>query len=173
MYISRNICLLKFSTIQRLKEGLHLINYDPSSVQADDEAIVEYNRLKRIYKSGAKLFTISKDKYSKVKDTIWVLPKIITSHQQSHDQQSHDKVKKGNVRIMHGLQNDKTSCYANAVLQCLIHLHFNNKFLNDSDNQSNDLSILAHRYESRLSNLNTYAVRQCLRDSFPVGVKQD
>ncbi|KAK0156871.1 hypothetical protein PV328_012183, partial [Microctonus aethiopoides] len=75
---------------------------------------------------------------------------------------------------MHGLQNDdKTSCYANAVLQCSIHLHFDKKFLNDSDNQSNDLSILAHRYESRLPNLKTYAVRQCLGDSFPVGVKQD
>jgi len=31
--------------------GLHLINFDPSSVFASEKAIIEYNRLKQMHKS--------------------------------------------------------------------------------------------------------------------------
>jgi len=30
--------------------GLHLVNYDPSSIIASEKAIIEYNRLRRIHK---------------------------------------------------------------------------------------------------------------------------
>ncbi|KAL6416969.1 hypothetical protein ACFW04_014763 [Cataglyphis niger] len=65
-------------------EGLHLINYDLSSIIAIE------------------IITVSKERYCKVKDVLWALPKVITSVQKSHE---------------------KVSCYANAVLQCLLHLN--------------------------------------------------
>lgn len=38
------VALLRVTSL----EGLHLINFDPSSVIASQEAIIEYNRLKYI-----------------------------------------------------------------------------------------------------------------------------
>ena len=39
-------------------DGLHLINYDPSSVTASEDAIIEYNRLKRKHKSESEIITV-------------------------------------------------------------------------------------------------------------------
>jgi len=39
--------------------------------------------------------------------------------------------------------------------------------------KSDNLRMLMHRYENEISNLNTYAVRQCLGKSFLVNVKRD
>jgi len=49
-------------------DGLHLINFDPSSVSASEEAIIEYNRLKQLHKPESELITILKERYHKVKD---------------------------------------------------------------------------------------------------------
>ncbi|XP_020297669.1 uncharacterized protein LOC109862139 [Pseudomyrmex gracilis] len=49
-------------------EGLHVINYDPLSVKASEEAIIEYNRLKKIHKTEAQMILVSKQKICKVKD---------------------------------------------------------------------------------------------------------
>jgi len=35
------------------------------------------------------------------------------------------------------------------------------------------LSILAHRYENGIHNLNTYAIREYLKDYFSIGIKRD
>jgi len=48
--------------------GLRLINYDPLSVIASKEVIIEYNRLKQIHKPESKIITVSKERYHKVKD---------------------------------------------------------------------------------------------------------
>ncbi|XP_018372385.1 PREDICTED: ATP-dependent DNA helicase PIF1-like, partial [Trachymyrmex cornetzi] len=54
-------------------DGLYLINYDPSSIIASEEAIIEYNRLKRLHKPEAQIIAISKERYRKVKDVLWEL----------------------------------------------------------------------------------------------------
>jgi len=96
--------------------GLHLINYDPSSVIASEEAIIEYNRLKRIYKPESEIIIVSKERYCKVKAS-WMLSKMITSVQESDE-----KAPQNIGWVLRGIQNiDKVSCYANAVLQCLLH----------------------------------------------------
>jgi len=67
---------------------------------------------------------------------------------------------------MYGFQNtDEVSSYANAVLQCLLHLSASRKQIFDCDKLS-VLSILMHQYENKLPNLNTYAIRQCLGEFF-------
>lgn len=50
------VALSRVTSIQ----GLYLINYDPSSIKASEEAIVEYNRLKKIHKTEAAMISISK-----------------------------------------------------------------------------------------------------------------
>jgi len=100
-------------------DGLHLINYDPSSVIASEEVIIEYNRLKQIHKPESEIITVSKERYHKVKDVPWILSKIITSAQESDE-----KTRQSTGWILRGFQNiDKVSCYANAALQCLLHLN--------------------------------------------------
>ena len=148
-------------------EGLHLINFDPSSVIADEKAIREYNRLKDKYKPEAEKITVSKERYPKVKDVPWTLSKTIHSVQENQDLQK-------NVSwILHGFQNtNHVSCYANAVLQCLMHLSAIRKQLSKC-NKTNVLKILMHQYESEISCLNTYAVRQCLEEPFSTDVKCD
>jgi len=64
-------------------EGLHLINFDLSSVRANEDAIIEYNRLKQIHKPKVEMIAMSKEQYYKVKDVLWVLPKVIASVQKS------------------------------------------------------------------------------------------
>jgi len=149
-------------------DGLHLINYDPSSVIASEQAIIEYNRLKRLYKPEAQIITISKERYHKIKDVPWTLSKTIISVQQSNQ-----KIRQSTARwVIHGLQNtDKVSCYANTVLQCLFHLNIVRKQLFNSD-KLDVLSILAHRYENGIHNLNTYAIREYLGDYFSIGIKE-
>lgn len=150
------------------RDGLHLINFNPSSVVASEEAIVKYNWLKRINKA-AQIITILKEHCRKVKDVSWTLSKIITSVQQS-DQ----KVRQSNTSwVIHGFQNiDKVSYYANAVLQCLFHLNTIRKQLFKSD-KLNVLNLLAHRYENGLHNLNTYTIQEYLGAYFSTGIKRD
>ncbi|XP_018308806.1 LOW QUALITY PROTEIN: ATP-dependent DNA helicase PIF1-like [Mycetomoellerius zeteki] len=102
-------------------DGLHLINFDPSSVFASEKTIIEYNRLKRIHNLESGMITISKQRYCRVKDVSWRLSKIITSVQESGQKAP----LKSTAWIIRGFQNtDKVSCYANPVLQCLLTLCF-------------------------------------------------
>lgn len=41
-------------------EGLHLINFDPFSVKANELAVIEYNRLRRRYRSDLEQMLIAK-----------------------------------------------------------------------------------------------------------------
>jgi len=75
-------------------------------------------------------------------------------------------VSKSSIWIIYGFQNiDEVSCYANAVLQCLLHLHVIRKQLLNY-NKLDILSLFAHQYEHRMNNLNTYKIRQSRRVFF-------
>ncbi|KYN29317.1 ATP-dependent DNA helicase PIF1 [Trachymyrmex cornetzi] len=93
--------------------GLYLINYVPSSIIASEEAIIEYNRLKRLHKPQAQITAISKEGYRKIKNVLWALPNIITSVQQS-DQKVRQSTTSWVIRGF--LNTDKVSCYSNATL---------------------------------------------------------
>jgi len=137
--------------------GLYLINYDPSSVVASEEAIIEYNRLKQIYKSESEIITVSKGRYHKVKDIPWVLSKRIASAQESDE-----KAPQNTSWVLRGFQNiDKISCYAKAVLQCLLHLNVIRKHLFNYDKLD----------EHGMNNLNTYKI-QFLGQYFSAPIKE-
>ena len=151
-------------------EGLHLINFDPSSVIASEEAIIEYNRLKQTHNPKAEMITMSKECYRKVKDVPWALPKVVAFVQKSS---SDKKVRQSTSWVIHGFQNtDEVSCYANAVLQCLLHLNVIRQQLFNCD-KSDVLRILMHRYENGMRTLNTYAIRQCLGEYFSNTAKRN
>lgn len=138
-------------------EGLYLINYDPSAVKTNEKAIIEYNRLRQIHKPEAEMITVSKERFRKVKDAPWALSKVVDSVQQNCQDQ---KSRQNTTWIIHGFQNmDKVSCYA--ILQCLLNLSTIRKELLKCD-KSDILRMIMHRYENRMSNLNTCAVRQYL-----------
>jgi len=54
-----------------------LINYYPSLITANEETIIEYNRLRQIYKPEAKMISVLKERYLKVKDVSWILSKLL------------------------------------------------------------------------------------------------
>lgn len=58
-------------------EGLHLINFDPSSIKASEPAILEYNRLRRIYKPTLPAIAISKERGFKAIDSAWAISKTL------------------------------------------------------------------------------------------------
>jgi len=98
------------------------------------------------------MITISKERYCKIKDIPWILSKIITSVQETNE-----KIPpKSTFWVMRGFQNvDKVSCYANAALQCLLHLNIIRKQLFNYD-KLDVLNLFAYQYEQfEMNNLNT------------------
>ena len=121
------------------RTGLHLINFDPSQIKADEAAILKYNRLRGKYRSDLQPFDVSHKisaKY-KVADNRWTLSKALLIAQKS----SITAMKEWNI---HGLNNeDKTSDYVNVTLQCL----FNCENLRRVFLESKDNSIIKRLYE--------------------------
>ncbi|XP_058798206.1 ATP-dependent DNA helicase pif1-like [Phymastichus coffea] len=59
-------------------EGLHLINFDPSSIKADESAIREYNRLRQEHRPDLDTYNMpDTDPYknNKIFDSIWSVPR--------------------------------------------------------------------------------------------------
>ena len=157
------------SRVTSLK-GLHLINFDPSSVTADRKAIDEYNRLRYKYKPEVETISVPKERHCKVKDIPWTLSKVIACVQENGQNQT---LQINTTWILRGFQNtDNVSCYANAVIQCLLHLCAIRKQLSNCD-KSNVLRMLMHRYEYGMRNLNTHDIRQYLGELFSMNVKRD
>ncbi|XP_071644884.1 uncharacterized protein [Temnothorax longispinosus] len=130
------------------------------AVKVSERAISEYNRLIRTFLPQAQTIPISKKRFRKVKDVPWTLSKIINAGQES-DQQ----VGKSTVEPIPVLQNeDGVSCYANSVIQCFLQSSIIRKVLLKVD--KDDLSILAHKYDKRLPNLNADAIRTDLGERF-------
>ena len=55
-------CGQAYVALSRVKsiEGLHLINFNPRSIKALDSAILEYNRLRKKFRSGLRAFIVPK-----------------------------------------------------------------------------------------------------------------
>lgn len=116
------------------------------------------------------MITVSKERFRKVTDASWALSKVIDSIQQNCKDK---KSRQNTIWIIHGFQNmNKVSCYANAVLQCLLNLTTIRKELLNCD-KSDVLRMIMHRYENGMRNLNTYTVRQYLGEHFSINIKRD
>ena len=111
-------CGQAYVALSRVKsiEGLHLINFNPRSVKALDSAILEYNRLRKKFRSSLQAFVVPKRQAKAVMDRQWYTIKSANTTQESISQSvlGTDNVGKGFVN------SDGISSYANAVMQCLL-----------------------------------------------------
>lgn len=66
-------CSQAYVALSRLKtlSGVHLINFDPSQIKALESAIVEYNRLRSIYRSDMLQLDLTKKRKRKIVDRAW------------------------------------------------------------------------------------------------------
>jgi len=71
------------------------------------------NWLRQIYIPEAKIISVSKERYRKVKNVLWTLLKVITSIQE---------MSRSNISTKYFQNVDKILNYVNAVLECLLHL---------------------------------------------------
>lgn len=130
------------SRITELK-GLHLINFDPLKIKATDEAILEYNRLRKRFRPNLQPFDLSKKVTTKhqISDNMWALSKNVLVAQ---NKALNAAAEEWNV---HGLTNDYSD-YVNATLQTF----FNNQSLRRVFLESKDHSIFKRLYELYKSN---------------------
>lgn len=144
-------------------DGLHLINFDPHSVKADELAIIEYNRLRQKFRSDLGPIKYVKQRARKVSDFIWAIPKNVVECQIATNQ-----MKNISAWSINGLTNvDGVSCYANAIIQCIFNCQpIREQLFNITKEKENPLTLLLRAYVERNNLLNSVAVREYVGGSF-------
>ena len=103
--------------------GLHVIDFDPNSSIANTKALLEYNRLRKLYRPDLPQFEIPIKKVSKRKQQF-------TASNMDESPEIDMPVKKSRKTFIGMVNNDSVSCYCNASLQCLVRVEeFNNTIL--------------------------------------------
>ncbi|XP_067205359.1 uncharacterized protein [Linepithema humile] len=149
-------------------EGLHLINFNPASVQAHSGAISEYNRLRSLFKSQLPQIDLSKKKAIKVYDRRWTIPSIIDNVQNHGCEESKSVI---TWKIYGLLNDDNVSCYANVILQCVFHcVRIRQQILKYK--ASNALTDAICAYTER-KYCNVQAVRRSVGECFEERIQQD
>ncbi|KAG5327033.1 PIF1 helicase, partial [Acromyrmex heyeri] len=103
------VSLSRVSTL----ESLHLINFNPASVKANSGAIVEYNRLRSVFKAQLNQFREKGCENSRLS-----MDHIIDDVQNYGCEELKSIV---TWKIYGFCSNDHVSCYANVILQCAFH----------------------------------------------------
>ncbi|XP_044013954.1 uncharacterized protein LOC122856332 [Aphidius gifuensis] len=131
--------------------GLHLINFDPSKAIASQQAIEEYNRLRKIYKLDLKEIPISNRSFPKNFDTKWCFKSFLV------DIECEKKSKVINtLSNVHGLSNDNgSSSYVNSVMQCILHSEVINESLKNISNSHH--SVVAKFFNEYISKMTSSA----------------
>lgn len=154
----------------RSLEGLHLINFNPQSIKVQELALIEYNRLRKRYKPELSEINITREKYPKVKDTVWSVP----SHIQKLQTEITSTTLQNCSQNVVGIRNvDGVSCYANATLQCIFHCPvIVRKLIKLTNNDS--LETMALSYVTNAGPmLNSLSVREYAGEQFTANVEQD
>ncbi|KYN23120.1 ATP-dependent DNA helicase PIF1 [Trachymyrmex cornetzi] len=146
-------------------EGLHLINFNPAFVRANSGAIVEYNRLRTMFKSQ---INSSEKKAVKINDCRWAIPHIID------DVQNYGCAEPESIvtwKIYDLCDDDSVSCYANVTLQCAFHcVRIRQQILKNK--VSNALTDAACAYAER-KRCNILAVRRSVGERFEERTQQN
>ncbi|KYN11189.1 ATP-dependent DNA helicase PIF1, partial [Trachymyrmex cornetzi] len=149
-------------------EGLHLINFNPASIKAKSGTIVEYNRLRSMFKSHLPQINSSEKKAVKIHDCRWAIPHIID------DVQNYGCAEPESIVTwkIYGLCNDDcVSCYANVTLQCAFHcVRIRQQILKNK--VSNALTDAACAYAER-KRCNILAVRRSVGEPFEKRTQQN
>ena len=146
------VALSRVTTLQ----GLHLINYDLSSVKAQESAIIEYNRLRTKYRPDLMTVSISKKRIFKVCDAVWAVPNYNVSECQNINHHIVD-ITQCYVR---GLLNvDGVSCYAHATIQCMLYCSSIRENLLTTEKADHIIKVFMDQYKSD-QNPNIISLRQ-------------
>ena len=99
-------------------EGLHLIDFNPKKITVDTRCTLEYNRFRKLF-SGLPLLENKSNMFFKdVSGRCWaVLQYIIKIQEPCIDKRQ--SVVAWNIHDL--INNDRKSCYANVIVQCLFH----------------------------------------------------
>lgn len=150
-------------------QGLHLINYDPSSVKANPLAVVEYNRLRSIYKPELQpLVTITRRKM-KMYDVRWAVSKKVIQIQATNEQNFCNSL---NIK---GLQNtDNVSCYAISVIQCFMNCSIIKEAVINNSNDIGDIyQSFIKPFISNVEDVDIINLRHFVGGSFTENIQQD
>ena len=67
-------------------KGLYLINYDPSSVKANETAIVEYNKLRGLFRPDLSTIDVPSRQGEKITDKRWAGLRNVVQRQQNAEE---------------------------------------------------------------------------------------
>ncbi|XP_058863591.1 uncharacterized protein LOC117970172 isoform X1 [Acipenser ruthenus] len=169
-------CGQSFVALSRVTSlsGVHLINFDPTCIKALQTAVVEYNRLRGIYwPTLISMKETNTHKGQKVKDRVHFIHQSITHVQEQQKPQS----SKRTLAVTHpfrGLSNPNfTSCYANATLQCLLHLQPLKDSLKHSQHEPIRNFVRNYDHLPPTASLTTVDICHFLGEPFNRGEQQD
>ncbi|XP_029661949.1 uncharacterized protein LOC115234770 [Formica exsecta] len=149
--------------------GLHLINFDPSSVKANELAIIEYNRLRTQYRPDLIHINILKQRVHKIRDTIWAISSKNILECQVNDKDINDST----LWHIRGLPNvNNISCYANVSIQCILHSSILRKLLLRLEHR-NIIRRFINCYMSNDETINIMAIRQLAGDQYLEKIQRD
>lgn len=153
-------------------EGLHIINFDPNSVSAHNQAIQEYNRLRLKYRPDLELITVATSKKKKAKDQVWYTVRKQPIAEMLKEQGAVSAV--SNSKLPPGYTNlDNVSCYANAVCQCLFSFDTVFARIASESSTSQALKNLSEKHAQGYGLLDTADLRREVGSPFSRNEQQD
>ena len=121
-------------------EGLHLINFDPSAIKADDSAIRESNRLRNQYRKDLPCFNIcTESKSEKVFDDIWSISKQVLKIQANYVDRIIECPLSNFILILPN--KNSLPSYTNSCIQSLFHCHLVRKGLLQSKENNHLIQV--------------------------------
>lgn len=64
---------------------MHLINLDPSQIKAQESSIVEYNRLRTLYRPDLATLQINRKRVRKIADKAWAIHSNVSKVQENEE----------------------------------------------------------------------------------------
>ena len=160
-----------YVTLSRLNslKWLYLINYDPSSVKANETAIIEYNRLRGLFRADLLTINVPSRRGQKIADRRWTVLREVAQCQQNREQHPTTKSEWSS----NGFRNpDGISSYAYSAVQCLFHCKpIRERLLSEQDGKM--MKNWINSYMQGSQNLNTFIIRHLAGQEYVFTKNQD
>ena len=106
-------------------QGLHLVNFNPSKIKACPLSILEYNRLRQLYRPDLPHLSVQNLNITNIRDRTWAVSKHVLQAQRN--QLYNDEA----YEVYKIITNDTDTTFFNIILQVLFHLKIIRMFLNN------------------------------------------